>query len=208
MEAPNPQPTLVACHYCDLLHEKQPLARKERAVCGRCGGILYKGGHDVLSRTLSYTIASLLLLVVANIFPFMDFKIAGRVQEGYLLTGVINLYHDGYAELAAMVLFTSVLAPLILLSCLLSLTLPVVTGHRPIYMAAMAKLVRRIKDWAMMEGFLLGVLVSAVKLAGMADLVFGPAFFAFIALIVTSTAAVAVFDPDVVWDHLGWKHRR
>jgi paraquat-inducible protein A len=199
---------LVACHYCDMLHVKQPLGPRERAACHRCGGMLYRGGSEGAVRCVSYSLGAIMLLILASTFPFMDFKIAGRTQEGFLLTGVFNLVEDGYAELAAMVLFTSVLAPLIVLVGILSVCLPVVMGIWPVHLVPTLKIVRHLKAWAMVEVFLLGVLVSAFKLAGMAELVFGPGFFAFLGLMLVSTMALSKFDPDVVWEHIDRKPSR
>lgn len=164
--------------------------------------MLARAGRDVAARTFAYALASLVLLVVANVFPFMEFRIAGRVQVARLLTGVAQLHADGYWELAAMVLFVSLLAPLLLILGLLSLSGSMLAGRRFGWMIGVAKLVARIKAWSMMEVFLLGVIVSAIKLSQMAEIVLGPALIAFAVLILTSTAAVAVYEPSMLWRYL------
>ena len=47
-----------------------------------------------------------------------------------------------------------------------------------------------------------GVLVAFVKLSQMADIEFSLAFYAFVALIVLSSAANAALDPREVWKRL------
>jgi paraquat-inducible protein A len=51
----------------------------------------------------------------------------------------------------------------------------------------------------MMEVFMLGILVSLVKLMGMAEVVPGLALWSFALLIVALAGAVASLDPQVVW---------
>jgi paraquat-inducible protein A len=198
-----PRPIIpIACHDCDQLNAGVPLERGEKALCSRCGAVLARGGHEILHRTFSYALASLVLLAIANIFPFMEFKIAGRAQVAKLYTGVTQLFAEGYWELAGMVLFTSILAPVVVIGGLLALTAPIFAGRRYGWMIRLGKLVTKMKVWAMMEVFLLGVIVSAIKLAAMADIVYGPALVAFGVLILTSSAALAVFDPDAFWAYM------
>jgi len=59
-----------------------------------------------------------------------------------------------------------------------------------------------VQVWSMAEVFVLGVLVSLVKLADMAEIVPGIALWALGLLIPTLTAAMASLDPDEVWDRL------
>jgi paraquat-inducible protein A len=51
----------------------------------------------------------------------------------------------------------------------------------------------------MMEVFLLGVLVSLLKLGSLATLVVGTSFWALVALIICLTAALASIHPYELW---------
>jgi paraquat-inducible protein A len=53
-----------------------------------------------------------------------------------------------------------------------------------------------------MEVFMIGILVSMVKLGKMAKIVPGIAIFSFVILIFVLAAAVACLDPHLVWDRL------
>jgi len=194
--------TAIACHDCDQLNTTVQLARREKSVCSRCGSVLDRGGEEILAKTLAYALASLVLLIVANSFPFMEFQIAGRVQVAHLYTGVEQLYAEGYWELAAMVLFTSIVAPLVMICGLLALTIPISMGKRFDWMIRTGKIVTKLKVWSMMEVFLLGVIVSVIKLSAMANIVFGPGLVAFAVLILTSSAAIAVFNPAPFWEYM------
>lgn len=54
----------------------------------------------------------------------------------------------------------------------------------------------------MIEVFLLGVLVSLLKLAKVAEVEFGLGFWAFAVLMLCMAAAVAGIDRDELWDRL------
>ena len=70
-------------------------------------------------------------------------------------------------------------------------------------MAPVFRLMRRIQPWSMMEVFLLGILVSVVKLAEMADIVPGLALYSFAVLIVVLAGANASLDTRVLWRRAG-----
>lgn len=191
---------LVACSDCDLLQHRMPLEHGQQARCPRCGALLYRHIEDVVNRTLALSLSALVLFAVANAFPFMEFKIAGLERTNYLVTGVMQLHEEGYSELAFIVAFTSILAPLAMISMLIYLTLPVRLGLRPPGTKQVLKFIEHIKPWSMMEVYMLGVIVAIIKLAQMADIELGLALWAFTALIVVLTAAIANFDEDVIWE--------
>jgi paraquat-inducible protein A len=57
----------------------------------------------------------------------------------------------------------------------------------------------------MLDVFMLGILVSLVKLMGMADVVFGPGLYAYTLLLFSFAAATARLEPHLLWDRLEWR---
>ena len=194
--------SVVACEYCDLLHDERPLAAREKALCVRCGGILYRGQPDTVRRTFALNLAALVLLGVANVYPFMSFSLEGQVQVNRIVTGVILLWKAGYPPLAALILFASVLAPLAKILSGLYVTGPLLVGRVPKRLAWVTRLHLALAPWAMLEIYLLAVLATLVKLAAMATIRPDMGAYAFGALILISAAATAAFDPRVVWGRL------
>jgi paraquat-inducible protein A len=68
------------------------------------------------------------------------------------------------------------------------------------------RIVQATRPWGMVEVFLLGVLVSLVKLAHVAVIHPGPALWAFGALMVTMASAAMTFDARAVWARLEFAH--
>jgi paraquat-inducible protein A len=193
---------LAACHDCDLLHQLGPLPERATARCRRCGGLLRRRRRKGIERTLALALAAGVLFAVANAFPFLSFDMRGQKTETTLMTGVFDLYEQGVPEIAALVLVTAVLAPMLQIALLLYVLLPVHLGRVPWQMARSFRLLRRVQPWSMMEVFLVGILVAVTKLAGMAEVVPGLSLWAFALLIVVLAGAMSSLDPQEVWERL------
>lgn len=190
---------LIACHECDLIHRVKPLPIKGVANCIRCGSVLYRHKPNSLERTLALSLAGLVLFVLANSFPFLALKMGAQVHQTNLIAGIKVLYIQGMQGLAALVLLTTILAPLAQLLGMLYLLLPLRHDRVPPQFAPIFRFVRGLQPWSMMEVFMLGILVSVVKLAKMAQIVPGIAIFSFFGLIVVLAAATVSLDPHEIW---------
>lgn len=193
---------LSACHDCDLLQQVEPVPPGNVARCPRCGAVLLRGKADSLNRSLALSCAALVLFGVANAFPFLAMKSGGQIQETTLVSGVRGLYDQGMWPLATLVLLTTVALPLLEILGRLYVLLPLRFGRVPPKMPAVFRLVQGARPWAMMEVFMLGILVSIVKLAKMASIVPGTAIFAFAALIFVLAAAATTLEPRLVWERI------
>jgi paraquat-inducible protein A len=191
--------SLIACHECDLIHRVKPLPKKGIANCTRCGSVLYRHKPNSIDRTLALSMAGLVLFVLANSFPFLALKMESQVHQTTLITGIQVLYTQGMQGLAVVVLLTTILAPLAQLLGMFYLLLPLRHNRIPPQFAPIFRFVRGVQPWSMMEVFMVGILVSVVKLAKMAQIVPGIAIFSFFALIVVLTAATVSLDPHEVW---------
>ena len=194
--------SMIACHECDLLHHIKPLPEGTAAKCVRCGAVLYREKKDSLDRTLSLTIAGVVLFIVANVFPFLALKNQGLVQQTTLITGIKQLHAQGMESLALLVLLTSILVPLAQLSGMLYILVPLKFNRVPWKLALVFRFLRSLQPWGMMEVFMLGILVSIVKLGKMATIVPGLALYSFVVLIFVLAGAAASLDPRIVWDRL------
>ena len=194
---------LIACHDCDLLNREVDVPEGGALRCARCGAVLHRHKRDSLDRTLALTFAATVLYVLANVFPFLAFDMQGSVTQTTLITGVDRLWDQGWYALSAVVFLTAIGAPAIQMGLLLYVLVPLKLGRVPWELARIYRFVRHIQPWSMMEIFLLGVLVSLVKLADMANIVPGLAIWSFGLLIIVMAAATAALDPRLIWDRVG-----
>ena len=191
--------SLIACHECDLIHRVKSLPAQGVANCTRCGSVLYRHKPNSIDRTLALSMAGLVLFVLAISFPFLALKMESQHHQTSLITGIKVLYNQGMQGLAVVVLLTTILAPLAQLLGMFYLLLPLRHNRIPPQFAPIFRFVRGLQPWSMMEVFMLGILVSVVKLAKMAQILPGVAIFSFLALIVVLAAATVSLDPHEIW---------
>ncbi len=194
--------SLIACHDCDLLHRKHPLREGERATCSRCGAVLYQKKPDSLERTLILALTNLILFVLANVFPFMSFQLQGREQVTLLISGGIELFHQGFWQLAFLVIAVGVFFPLLKILGTLYVLIPLKFNRKIWRAQEVFRLVGTLTPWAMMEVFMLGVIVAYVKLIDLATIVLGISLFSFAALIVIVAMADSALDAEEVWERM------
>ena len=198
--------SLIACHDCDLIQHLPHMSEPGTVQCVRCGAVLHQKIRNSIERTLSLTLAGLVLFGLANSFPFLAFKIGAQVRQTTLLTGIQELYAQGMPELSLIVLLTTVLIPFAQMICMLYILLPLKFRRIPIKLPQVFRFIRHLQPWNMMEVFMLGILVSVVKLAKMAKIIPGVALFSFLALIFVMAAMTASLDSHLIWEK--WDEKR
>lgn len=190
---------LIACQDCDALHRERELAPGETARCDRCDAVLYKAKPNGMSQALALTVSAAVCFVVANVYPVLGFALEGRVQLSTLLTGVIELYRSGMWGLSVLVFIASIGVPAVRILGLLYVLVPLQGGYPPPHAAIIFRHLQNLKPWAMIEVYMLGLLVAIVKLAQLATIVWGPALYAFVALMFAIAAADAALEPRDIW---------
>ncbi|MHB8123330.1 MAG: paraquat-inducible protein A [Desulfuromonadaceae bacterium] len=196
---------LIACHDCDLLQQEIPLKSGCAASCSRCGAILYRNATDSINRTLAYTLAASILFVLANIFPIFSIEVQGGGREINLSGAVRYLWEQQMKSVSLLVVLTTILIPaleLVIMSyLLLSIKLrSVPAGHR-----ILLRMISIVGPWSMIDVFMLGVLVSLVKLTNSFTVIPGVALWSFGALTFLFAATSASFSARDVWARLDRK---
>lgn len=197
-----PLTELVACHECDLLMRKPHISDGERVECSRCGYELYNHRHQVVRRSLALVLAALLLYVPANFLPIMHLNLLGQTTQDTVWSGVLGLYDSGMQSIAVVVFLCSMAVPLLKLLCqllvLLSVSLKVGRG----YGLLLYRIYHHMREWGMLEVYLMGILVSIVKLADIAALSLGFGLFCFIALLLVQVWLEVTMSPHQIWEAL------
>lgn len=156
-----------------------------------------------LDHTTAWYLAALILLAIANSFPFVALQVGDRVEQSRLASAGFALMQAGMPEVGVIVVLTSVVFPGLTILGMLYLLVALRLGRRPPGKTPVWRMVQALMPWSLIGVFMLGLLVSVVKLQDLAVIVPGVAFFAFVGLLVASSAALAGFDPAVLWPRLG-----
>ncbi|QIH10845.1 MULTISPECIES: paraquat-inducible protein A [unclassified Pseudomonas] len=197
-----PLSELIACHECDLLMRKPVLAHGEKAQCPRCGYELYAHRQAVVSRSLALVIAALLLYVPANFLPIMQLNLLGQSSKDTVWSGVLGLFDTGMQGVAVVVFLCSMGIPLLKLICQLLVLLSIRWNIGRSYGLLLYRIYHHLRDWGMLEVYLMGVLVAIVKLADMASITLGLGLVCFISLLLIQVWLEVVMSPHQVWQAL------
>ncbi len=141
--------------------------------CPRCGALLFRHRVRVVERTLATASAAALLWIAALTLPFLELQWSGRTQSATLFDCVRQLAARGTPSMAALVAATGIVLPGLLIFALLYLTLGLQLRRTWPGRRVTARFIARVQTWAMAEVYLLGVLVSLLKLAKEAQVGFG-----------------------------------
>ena len=179
------------------------LPRSGVARCPRCDARLYRGDPDSLERTLALTAGAIVLYVNANVFPLAGIEIHGQLIETTLFNAVRTLYGQNMKALAALVFVTAIAMPALELFALTYLLLPMRMGRVPLHLGQMLRLWQLVQPWNMIEIFMLGTLVSLIKIANLASIEVGVGLWSLGALMLVMSAIPVLFDPRALWARAG-----
>jgi paraquat-inducible protein A len=193
------QDKLIACHECDALYRKPRLPGRQTARCSRCGATLYSSAATRLDRICAITIAALVTFLIAQSFPIIELDANGITTESSLFGALIVLWHEDMEVIAVMVFCATILFPLTEMVALLYVLLPVRRGFIPPGFNLVLRAIQFVRPWGMLEVFMLGVLITIVKMVSLARVIPETALFAFGALTLMFTVVVT-FDARALWD--------
>ena len=148
---------------------------------------------------MAFSAAGIVLLLLASAFPFLSFAASGREVSMNLLDSALALFeHD--QDVLGIVVFTLIfVGPLALLINQSTLLWLLLKNQRTPWLGRLARGLEALKTWNMIEVFLVSVFVSAAKLASMAQLELGAAFFAFVGFTLCTLISVHLIDEVQLW---------
>jgi paraquat-inducible protein A len=193
---------VIACHACDLLVDVHELKLGQRASCPRCGHFLTRLLPDAHSKVLSYSLAALVALAIANAFPFLSFASSGLESVMTLPQTPGMLWDYGLPVVSILVAAFIIFIPAIVLLLLILLCLPLHGGRWRPWLKPVGRWIFHMQSWSMVEVFIIGVIVSLVKIAKMATVVLGLSFWGYVAFSILFTMAIAALDRYQMWQEI------
>jgi paraquat-inducible protein A len=201
-----PAPALYVCHDCDLICRHAELAVGESACCPRCHAAIYRHSRARWEHALALALTSAILLLLLNFFPLLALKVQQNSRDTTLFYAVLSMWENNMHTVALLVMLTTIVAPLLQLGAELHILLRVRFGAAGIPSGMTMWWLQKLRPWSLVEVFMLGLLVSLVKLKDMADIIIGPAFWSCAGLIVVSAALSSIMTPRNVWLWSGGEH--
>lgn len=192
---------ITVCPDCDLIVATRPLTVPvgSQAVCPRCRCRLYTAKKNTVTRTLALSVTALLLFFPAHFMLLLHLETLGLFDQGTVFDSMHALYREKYLFVALMVLLTALLIPLAKLSLLFLVSLGI---SRQVFLRHLHRFFRwyiHLEEWGMTEVYLIGILVTVIKMSSTADISYETGFFFFIALSFAIVGCIFCLDKHHYW---------
>lgn len=192
----------LGCLECDLLVRVPRLGARQRSLCPRCGHLLTSGNVERAHQAFPFALSAAVLLPLSLLFPFMSFARSGIENEMNLFQTAWALYLDGSVILSAVVFGFIIFMPSFVVLSILLISLSFTLERSLPGLKLAARFVYTVNSWSMVEVFIIGVLVSLVKIAKMATVEIGVSLWTYLAFSIVLVLAFAKLDKLVVWEHI------
>lgn len=195
---------LIACPHCDAVYRVTEPQKGERAVCARCHTVLIAPRHRAGKQIIAIALAVVVLVIAATVFPFLSVKAAGVANQSSILDAALAFSSSGLLAVlslavAALIVFIPVLRALLVIYVLA----PVVRDRPPFPGAIRAfRISEALRPWSMAEIFAIGCAVALIKVADLAQVNFGPAFWMFSVLVILVVVQDSFMCRYSVWKSL------
>ncbi len=189
----------TACEGCDLLLPIVEPPPGHSSSCPRCGATINRRTSHSITKTLALSITGLLLYFPAITLPLMTFESFGFTESANIIDSIVNFYHNEYYFVSFMSLLSAIIFPFILLSLIFIISLHLKLKRYPLYLTRLFKTYLHLEEWAMVEVYLLGIMITIVKMMGHSNIHYHPGLFFFCLLVLTSMAITTVVDRKFFW---------
>jgi len=177
--SPNQSPAIevkwISCPFCEASCVKRKLPPGQELRCSRCDStVMVPVGSKTLQPPFALAITGLFLLLLANTMPILSFEVVGRSQSDYMITGVIELWKQGYFMIALLVCFSAIIAPGIYLFCVSYLGCVLVLGLRLPGIKRVLTIGHAVAPWNLIPVYSIATVVSVVKLEMLGEVTWQP----------------------------------
>lgn len=185
----------IVCDQCHTSVSIPTLAHRQRAACPKCGHTLITFKNNATEKLIAYAFSALVFLLLSLPFNFLTFRASGQKHSIDLPSGITVLIENDYLSLAIITGLATVMLPGLVLVGLIWLSIAQLQQRRSFYLHRLFSVVKGLLPWSMAEIFLIGTLVSLIKINELADVTIGLSFCAFIGFSAFTTLAIMQFDP-------------
>ncbi|MCW8832907.1 MAG: paraquat-inducible protein A [Colwellia sp.] len=193
---------LIACQQCDALYEKPELKQGQSAKCTRCGSTIEERKVNSIERSFHWSLAGIMLLVPAILLPIMGVTLAGQYHHASLLDCIVVLIDRGFFMIATLVFLFAIAVPVVRLFGAFYITYSFKFNKLKPSLLYFFRAFHHLDNWAMLNVFMLGIVVSMYKLLDDTELSVNMGLLAFILWLISSTMASSALDQDYIWQKL------
>ncbi len=195
---------ITACPGCDMVIATTPLDVPfgSQVVCPRCRYTVRTPRKDTISRTLALSLTGLLLYIPAHFILLLQFEALGLVDQANVIDSLTAIYRQKYFFVALAILLTAVLIPLVKLTLLFIVSLGLEKKLLARQLPTLFRWYCHLEEWGMTEIYLIGILITIIKMGHTAEIDYETGFFSFVALSLVLVSAVFTLDKQYYWDRI------
>ncbi|MEM6159065.1 membrane integrity lipid transport subunit YebS [Erwinia sp. P6884] len=191
-----PQARYQRCPQCDTLFSLPDVKSDQSAHCPRCNARILNGRDWSMTRLAAMAVTMLLLMPFAFNEPLMTIRLLGTTIRASLLGGVIQMAQQGNVITASMVAFCTIGAPVTLVAAIGWLYF----GHQfGLNLRPVLLMLDRLKEWVMLDIYLVGIAVASIKVQDYASINPGPGLIAYVLLTILSLVTLIHINVEQLW---------
>ena len=189
---------LQRCCYCDQKIHSPNFSARQVIVCPRCLSQLNDGRSWSLTRLLILSITLLMLAPIAFWQPLISIHLLGTQISANVIEGIRLINQQGDPFTASIVAFCAIVAPLLLPTFIIYLFI----GKRlNLNLRPVLLILRHLKEWVMLDVYLIGLGIAAIKMQDYATVYIDNGLVAFITMSIISLLIIIHLNIDQLWQY-------
>ncbi len=196
------QKEMMGCPDCGALVRATDTRFGYRLRCPRCKATLSEMKKDSINRTLAFSFSGLMLFIPAWFLPILELNMFGLTGSCTMVKGVAHLFSNGFWGISFLVFGCSLLIPAMIFLLLLFITISVKFNYYTEFLKKSLKFYKSLNEWAMLDVYMLGILIAFVKMEDVGDISTSVGLFCFIGVLVFAVISKQVFDQKIVWNNI------
>jgi paraquat-inducible protein A len=190
---------ILGCPDCGTIQSVPPLPSRAVALCRVCDNPLEQTAGRSLDAALAFATAAFLLIIPANLLPFLEVSAIGITGQSLLSSGVGVLWREGWLVLPVLIGAFAVVLPVAYLGLLVFSLGILRLGWRPPWLGAAYRWASNLSLWAMADVFLVGTAVGYSRVIPYLPVRLGSGAWCFIAAAFLTMLCHACTDERGVW---------
>lgn len=174
----------------------------ELQTCSRCGSHFNLRKKRSLECTFAWTIAALVMLIPANVYPMMIFYTLGKPEASTILEGIAIFIQMGVLPVAIIIFIASFIIPLGKIIGLFTLIYNVKYNSKLSiqHQGKLYHLVEFLGPWSMLDVFVVTIMSAVVNLGFITSITADSGITYFALMVIFTMLAAESFDPRLLWD--------
>ena len=183
----------ISCKYCDTSLRIRKFTPGFEYSCPQCDGVVYRSGAStpiVVTLSLS-TLILFFWMITSTLLTVTVLDTKSRS----ILDSIVILFQDNYPVSSAILLITIVIIPVLMILLINTIIFGKKLGFNHNILRSLVKIYDLIKYWNMAEVYLIGILISMVKLEELTTMEINLGFWVTLMYVIMFYLTLIWFNP-------------